>query len=110
MCITDILPLRPDQAHVGARRRRRHVRPDPQRLDPVRRAGYGSTFDTEYRTVSNLTAERYFFELTTAPNVIWTDLTKLNFSEGAPVLTLNPNNIDLSGDVTLQFQPAKAPF
>jgi penicillin V acylase-like amidase (Ntn superfamily) len=50
----------------------------------------GSTFDTEYRTVSNLTAERYFFELTTAPNVIWTDLTNLNFAEGAPVLTLNP--------------------
>jgi len=26
------------------------------------------------------------------------------------VLTLNPNNIDLSGDVTSQFRPAKAPF
>jgi hypothetical protein len=36
--------------------------------------------------------------------------TKLNFAEGAPVLMLNPNNIDLSGDVTSQFQPAKAPF
>jgi hypothetical protein len=44
------------------------------------------------------------------PNVIWTDLNKLNLSEGAPVLTLNPNNIDLSGDVTSQFQPAKASF
>ena len=50
----------------------------------------GSTFDTEYRTVSNLTAKRYFFELTTAPNVIWTDLSKLNFSEGARCMTLNP--------------------
>ena len=28
----------------------------------------------------------------------------------APVMTLNPNNIDLSGDVTSQFQPANAPF
>jgi len=70
----------------------------------------GSTFDTEYRTVSNLKDKRYFFELTTAPNVIWTDFSKLNLAEGAPVLTLNPNNIDLSGDVTSQFQPAKAPF
>jgi penicillin V acylase-like amidase (Ntn superfamily) len=70
----------------------------------------GSTFDTEYRTVSDLTDKRYFFELTTAPNVIWTDLSKLNLADGAPVLTLNPNNIDLSGDVTSQFQPAKAPF
>ena len=70
----------------------------------------GSTFDTEYRMVSDLTDKRYFFELTTAPNVIWTDLSKLNLADGAPVLTLSPNNIDLSGDVTSQFQPAKAPF
>jgi penicillin V acylase-like amidase (Ntn superfamily) len=70
----------------------------------------GSTFDTEYRSVSNLTDKRYFFELTTAPNVIWTDLGKLNLSEGAPVMTLSPNNVDLSGDVTGQFQPTKAPF
>ncbi|MGH8597395.1 MAG: linear amide C-N hydrolase [Gammaproteobacteria bacterium] len=73
---------------------------------PVR----GSTYDTEYRTVSNLTNKRYFFELTTAPNVIWTDLSKLNFDKDAPVLTLDPNNIDLSGDVSDKFQPAKAPF
>jgi penicillin V acylase-like amidase (Ntn superfamily) len=70
----------------------------------------GSTFDTEYRTVSNLSGKRYFFELTTAPNVIWTDLGKLNFGEGALVMTLDPNDIDLSGDVTAQFAPAKAPF
>ena len=59
----------------------------------------GSTFDTEYRTVSDLTDKRYYFELTTAPNVIWVDLKKLNFDGGAPVMTLNPNNIDLSGNV-----------
>ena len=70
----------------------------------------GSTFDIEYRTVSDLSEKRYFFELTTAPNVIWTDLSKLNLAGGAPVMTLDPNNIDLSGDVTSQFQPAKAPF
>jgi choloylglycine hydrolase len=70
----------------------------------------GSTFDTEYRTVSDLTNTRYYFELTTAPNVIWTDLKKLNLNTGAPVMTLNPNNIDLSGDVTAKFEPAAAPF
>ena len=70
----------------------------------------GSTFDTEYRTVSDLSNPRYYFELTTAPNVIWTDLPKLNLSEGAPVLALNPNNIDLIGDVTAKFEPATAPF
>ncbi len=70
----------------------------------------GSTFDTEYRTVSDLTQKRYYFELTTAPNVIWVDLGKLNFAPGAPVMTLNPNNIDLTGDVTAKFNPVAAPF
>jgi penicillin V acylase-like amidase (Ntn superfamily) len=31
----------------------------------------GSTFDTEYRTVSDLNKVVYYFELTNAPNVIW---------------------------------------
>ena len=70
----------------------------------------GSTFDTEYRTVSDLSNTRYYFELTTAPNVIWADLKKLNLDAGAAVMTLNPNNIDLSGDVTGKFEPAAAPF
>jgi hypothetical protein len=108
--VSGLFSLRLDEADVGASRSRRNVRPDPQRIDPIRRPVNGSTFDTEYRTVSNLTAKRYFFELTTAPNVIWTDLTKLNLAKGARVLTLDPNNINLSGEVTSQFRPAKAPF
>lgn len=70
----------------------------------------GSTFDTEYRTVSDLTTLRYYFELATAPNVIWMDLSKFNFAEGSPVLTLDPNKIDLSGDVSGNFKAAPAPF
>ena len=70
----------------------------------------GSTFDTEYRTVSDLTDKRYYFELTTAPNVIWVNLKKLNFDGGAPVMTLNPNNIDLSGNVDAKLAHAIAPF
>jgi penicillin V acylase-like amidase (Ntn superfamily) len=70
----------------------------------------GSTFDTEYRTVSDLSKVRYYFELTTAPNVIWTDLKKLDLGNGAPVLTLDVNNIDLSGDVSGKFKRSAAPF
>ncbi len=70
----------------------------------------GSTFDTEYRTVSDLTNTRYYFELTTAPNVIWTDLKKLNLTEGAAVMILHPDNIDLSGDVSAKFEPTASPF
>ena len=67
-------------------------------------------YNTEYRTVMDLTNKVYFFELTTAPNVIWADLTKFNLKPGAPVRTLNPDNISLSGDVTGKFVKAKAPF
>jgi penicillin V acylase-like amidase (Ntn superfamily) len=67
-------------------------------------------YNTEYRTVMNLTDRRYYFELTTSPNVIWADLTKMDMSAGAPVLTLNPDDIALSGDVTGKFKPAKAAF
>jgi penicillin V acylase-like amidase (Ntn superfamily) len=67
-------------------------------------------YNTEYRTVMNLTDKRYYFELTTSPNVIWADLTKMDMSAGARALTLNPEDIALSGDVTGKFKPAKAAF
>jgi penicillin V acylase-like amidase (Ntn superfamily) len=72
--------------------------------------GFG-IYNTEYRTVANLTDRRYFFELSTSPNVIWADLDRFDLSSGAPVMELNPDNIDLSGDVTEKFtKREKAPF
>ena len=72
--------------------------------------GFG-IYNTEYRTVMNLSRLRYYFELTISPNVIWADLAKFDLAPGAPVMILNPNNMDLSGNVTGKFQKAeKAPF
>jgi penicillin V acylase-like amidase (Ntn superfamily) len=71
--------------------------------------GFG-IYNTEYRTVTDLTNKIYFFELTTSPSVIWVDLKKLDFRTGAPVLTLHPDNLNLNGDVTGQFKKAAAPF
>lgn len=72
--------------------------------------GFG-IYNTEYRTAMNLTSKRYYFELTTSPNVIWADLTKFNSGKGARVMTLNPDDVSLSGDVTGRFHSvAKAPF
>ena len=48
-----------------------------------------------------------FFELATAPNIIWTNLEEFDLKEGSPVMVLDPNNIALSGDVTSQFKPGK---
>jgi choloylglycine hydrolase len=68
-------------------------------------------YNTEYRTAMNLTDKRYFFELTTSPNVIWADLRKFELTPGWPVMILDPDNINLSGDVTEKFQKAaNAPF
>ena len=72
--------------------------------------GFG-IYNTEYRTVVDLTHRRYFFELTTIPNVTWVELAHFKLDAGAPVMLLNPDNIALSGDISAQFKPAaKAPF
>lgn len=68
-------------------------------------------YNTEYRTVIDLTNKRYFFELTISPNVIWIDLRKFDLARGASIMILNPNDISLSGEVAGRFQKAaKAPF
>jgi choloylglycine hydrolase len=61
--------------------------------------GFG-IYNTEYRTVMDLTKLRYFFELTTSPNVFWIDLARIPLAPGNRVRTLDPDDIDLSGDVT----------
>jgi choloylglycine hydrolase len=71
--------------------------------------GFG-IYNTEYRTVTDDTARRYFFELTTSPNVIRVDLRQFNLRPGAPVRTLHPDDINLSGDVTARFRKAPAPY
>ena len=68
------------------------------------------TYQTEYRTVMDLTNKRYFFELTTAPNVIWVDLKDFDLEPGSPVMALDPDNIDLSGNTTKEFKPINAPY
>lgn len=71
----------------------------------------GSTYDTEYRTVVNLSSRQYFFEMASSPNVIWVDLEKIDFSAGSMARILNPDSIELSGSVNEQFLPMKkAPF
>jgi len=67
-------------------------------------------YDTEYRTVCDLTNRCYYFELTTAPNVIWTELDKLDFKPGAPVMTLDPGDIGLTGEVSGAFLAGQAPY
>ena len=72
--------------------------------------GFG-IYNTEYRTAMDLTNKRYFFELTTTPNVIWASINAFDLSEGAPVMTLDPDNIHLTGNVASSFEVSHAaPF
>jgi choloylglycine hydrolase len=74
-------------------------------------APYGDfgVYNTEYRTVANPTHRRYFFELSTAPNVIWVDFVELDLRPGAGVRWLDPGeDITLSGDVSGRLTAAPA--
>jgi len=67
-------------------------------------------YNTEYRAVMNLADKRYYFELSTAPNVVWADLLEMNLAPSAPTMVLNPTNVALSGNVTDKFKAARAAF
>jgi choloylglycine hydrolase len=64
---------------------------------------------TIFRTVIDHTGGRYYFESTYAPNVVWVDATKFDFSQGNPELELKVEKqiFSLNGDVTGLLQPAK---
>ena len=66
---------------------------------------------TIFRTVQDLTGGRYYFESTYAPNVVWVDIDKLDFSKGAPQMELPVERqiFSLNGDVTSRLVPA-SPF
>ncbi len=70
----------------------------------------GSVYSTEYRTVCDLTHRRYYFELADSPNVIWVDLDSFDLSPGASVMMLDPDDINLSGNVSASFTGCQAPF
>lgn len=75
-------------------------------------APYGDfgVYNTEYRTVADLTHRVYFFELTTSPNVIWVQLNRLALAPGSPVLAVDPYDETLTGDVTDRFRPRDIAF
>lgn len=67
-------------------------------------------YNTEYRTAMDLTNKRYFFELTTSPNLVWVELPKFDLSAEAPVMMLDPDSIELAGNVSTAFEKVAAPF
>ncbi|MEN9214211.1 MAG: linear amide C-N hydrolase [Gloeomargarita sp. DG02_3_bins_56] len=70
----------------------------------------GSIYNTEYRTVCDLTHRRYYFELADSPNLIWADLDYFDLAPGAPTLQLDPNDINWAANVSAAFTPCPNPF
>ncbi len=66
---------------------------------------------TIFRSVIDLTGGRYYFESTYAPNVVWIDTSKLDFSKGLEEkeLKVEKEIFTLNGDVTDKLAKAK-PF
>ncbi len=60
---------------------------------------------TRWVSVADVTKNIYYFNSTTAPNIIWVDLNKINFNEGASILSIDPTNIHLEGDITAKLAP-----
>ncbi|WP_108682947.1 linear amide C-N hydrolase [Methyloceanibacter sp. wino2] len=71
--------------------------------DPVR----PNIAATIWRTISDCTNKRYYFEFCDMPNVVWIDLAKLNLEEGAPAQMFDlATDIEASGEVSGKFKPA----
>lgn len=55
---------------------------------------------TRWAVVKDLTNKIFYFNATSAPNIIWVDMAKLNLNAGAPIMGVNPKDPTLSGDIT----------
>lgn len=62
---------------------------------------------TLWRVVADHKNKRYFFESTRSLNVFWVNLSKLNFTEGAPTTKLTlTDDCYFAGDVAEEFKPS----
>lgn len=64
------------------------------------------TYPTWWASVTDLTSRVYYFQSTRAPNVVWLELDRLDFSAGAPILSLDPRDPALSGAIDGALAPA----
>lgn len=75
-------------------------------VDPVK----PNVSPTQWRTISDHTNKRYYFEFTNMPNVVWIDLEKLNLGEGAPVQMFDlAADLEAAGEVSSKFHAAPSP-
>jgi len=72
--------------------------------------GYPNLSTTRWRVVADQKNLRYFYEDVLQPNVFWTDLNQVDFSEGSGVRVLRSDAGQLyAGEVSGRFEPTE-PF
>ena len=69
-----------------------------------------TVYPTWWASVTDLTNRGYYFQSTLAPNVVWAELDDPAFTESTDVLCIDPTRVELTGDISAGFAPAKAPF
>jgi choloylglycine hydrolase len=70
--------------------------------------GQPNIADTLWLSVADQKNRIYYFQDTKSPGIIWTNLAKLDFSEGSGPRKLQlDGNPDLAGDQTANYQPAE---
>jgi penicillin V acylase-like amidase (Ntn superfamily) len=75
-------------------------------------APYGEfgVYNTEYRTVSDLTNRTYYFELTISPSTIWVNFDTVALADGGESVAIDPYDDTLTGDVSARFAPRQVDF
>jgi penicillin V acylase-like amidase (Ntn superfamily) len=75
-------------------------------------APYGEfgVYNTEYRTVSDLTNRTYYFELTTSLNTVWVNFDELGLADSGEPVAIDPYDDTLTGDVSARFAPHQVKF
>ena len=62
-------------------------------------------WSTRWISIADLTHKTYYFNSMTTANIVWIQLENLNFKQGAPLLSIDPNDIHLVGEVSQHLKP-----
>ncbi len=76
---------------------------DPKRTKP---GDFWGAVQTDWVTAADLTNKVYYFSDSQSPSVFWLDLSKADFSPGAPVLIVDATDPNVAGDVLPHLKPA----
>lgn len=68
-------------------------------------SGAEDTWSTLWFTLADTTNLTYYFQSTQSPNLYWVDFDNVDFSEGAPVLTVDAYDYTLSGEISERLEP-----